>query len=286
MTSLNAPGISLSLLNLTNIAKDTSHSIEDLLALIDAPHGTFSWPGGLVYSNVPEAIRNRPREQKILQAPDVARRSTVKSSLFVEPATMTHIVKNAALAVLEAEPNLTHWDTIVGDGDCGETCANGAKALLKALDDKLGADGNVVQLLRDVTEIVDESMGGTLGAILGIFLAALTSEVQTAAPAALNAAFWGTAGVKAIATLQQSTAARVGHRTVMDALIPFFESLQKTNDLQLAIDACRKGGESTALLAAKLGRATYVSQTSNVPDPGAMAIVAVTASMRHVASVG
>ncbi|OZJ04492.1 hypothetical protein BZG36_02667 [Bifiguratus adelaidae] len=293
MTSMNAPGISISLLNLTNIAKTSNHTLDELLQLIDAPHGTFSWPGSAVYQQLPDAIINRSREEKFLAMPEMTAKAEMQapSNLQFEPDVIVDTVKRAALAVLEAEPNLTKWDAIVGDGDCGETCAMGAKAVLDAIDKGLGSDGDVVHLLREITEIIDESMGGTLGAILGIFFAALTQEVRKAAASLTttpNATFWGNAGAAAIATLQQSTAARVGHRTVMDALVPFVESLQTTNDLQLAIDACRQGGESTAHLAAKLGRATYVSQTENVPDPGAMAVVALTASWRqpHVALVG
>ena len=40
---------------------------------------------------------------------------------------------------------------IVGDGDCGETCAAGAKAILDALDNGLGKDGEVINVLRYLT---------------------------------------------------------------------------------------------------------------------------------------
>lgn len=46
-------------------------------------------------------------------------------------------------------------DQIVGDGDCGETCAAGAKAVLEALKSGLGSDGDIVNLFRELTEIID-----------------------------------------------------------------------------------------------------------------------------------
>lgn len=64
----------------------------------------------------------------------------------------------------------------------------------------------------------------------------------------------------------------------MDALIPFSETLASTGDLKAAVEACRKGGEATATMQAKLGRATYVGERKDrvmPPDPGAMAFVAV-----------
>jgi dihydroxyacetone kinase len=59
---------------------------------------------------------------------------------------------------------------------------------------------------------------------------------------------------RALIALQQATPARKGHRTMMDALIPFVETLQSTNDLKSAVDAARQGAESTIPMTAKLGR--------------------------------
>jgi dihydroxyacetone kinase len=86
-------------------------------------------------------------------------------------------------------------------------------------------------------------------------------------------------------TLKQRTAARVGHRTVMDALIPFAETLAKTGSIAEAAKACRESGEATAHMQAKLGRATYVGERTDrdmPPDPGAMAFVAVAEGIAKV----
>lgn len=57
----------------------------------------------------------------------------------------------------------------------------------------------------------------------------------------------------------------------MDALIPFAETLAREKDYELAYRATKIGGEGTAKLTAKLGRATYVNDDGNLPpDPGAM----------------
>lgn len=96
----------------------------------------------------------------------------------------------------------------------------------------------------------------------------------------------GEMALEGLETLKQRTAARVGHRTVMDALIPFAETLAKTGDVQQAAQACRKGGESTIKLQAKLGRATYVGEREDgsplPPDPGAMAFVTVAEGLAKV----
>lgn len=91
----------------------------------------------------------------------------------------------------------------------------------------------------------------------------------------VDVGFWGEAAAKAIETLGHSTKARVGHRTVMDALIPFVEGLSAGEDLREAIRRCTEGGEGTKDLVAKLGRATYVGTDRGAlpPDPGAMSMV-------------
>ncbi|KAJ7119555.1 Dak1 domain-containing protein [Mycena epipterygia] len=282
MTSLNAPGFSLTLLNLTHISKTVS-SVEELLAFVDAPHASAAWPSTSVYP-VPTQLSQRTREEKFVDIPAEHKLAQAGGpTLKVSPKVLVSVMRNGAEAVLASEPDLTRWDTIVGDGDCGETCAAGAQAVLTALDNGLGSDGEVVNVLRLLTELIDDTCGGTLGAIFSIFLAALTTEVRAAAATTTSTpdlAFWGTAGAAAIETLKQSTAARVGHRTVMDALIPFVDALSKTPTFDGAVAACKQGGEGTAALVAKLGRATYVGDNGNLPpDPGAMSLVFLTAGM-------
>ncbi len=135
-----------------------------------------------------------------------------------------------------------------------------------------------------------DNCGGTLGAIYSIFLAALTAEVRLLGNSRpVDVGFWGEAAAKAIDTLGQSTKARVGHRTVMDALIPFVEGLSApaSSDqagLTEAIRRCVAGGEGTKDLVAKLGRATYVGADRGAlpPDPGAMSMVAFVRGMGGV----
>lgn len=79
-------------------------------------------------------------------------------------------MKVASEDTIALEPELTRWDTvslstvrsriislcqIVGDGDCGETCAQGAQGVLDALKEGLGEDGDLVNLFRELTDIID-----------------------------------------------------------------------------------------------------------------------------------
>ena len=131
-----------------------------------------------------------------------------------------------------------------------------------------------------------EACGGTLGAIISIFLAGITNALLSSSEDKATPEFMGKMALAGLETLKQRTAARVGHRTVMDALIPFAEVLAETGDVKKAAEACRKGGESTVELIAKLGRATYVGEREDggalPPDPGAMAFVVVAEGLAKV----
>ena len=132
MTSLNSPGFSLTLLNLSLISKSVS-SIEELLGFIDAPHASASWPTSSVYST-PEALRNRTRAERFIDVPrenehvdvvvDGAKlhgkfnfflNSSTKlliSCSKVTPETLISVLKYGAQEVYDAEPDLTRWDTV------------------------------------------------------------------------------------------------------------------------------------------------------------------------------
>jgi dihydroxyacetone kinase len=93
------------------------------------------------------------------------------------------------------------------------------------------------------------------GAIISIFLAGITAETrQSNGLAPDSVEFWSEVVGRALLSLQRATPARKGHRTMMDALIPFVETLQRTGDLEAAVNAAKEGAESTVPMTAKLGR--------------------------------
>lgn len=297
MGSMNMPGFSVSLLNVTNVARDTGRAEDALIALLDAPHTSAAWPATSTVHPLPGPLAGRKRGDAWAEAeveaelaappePEGAPGATLEGNARMIRAAL----ERAGRAVVALEPQLTHWDTVVGDGDCGETCAAGANAVLAALDSGALASTDLVALFRELTELIDDAMGGTLGAIFSIFLAGLTNAIIRAAqqepqPTVSTRWFGGVAN-EALETLQQRTAARLGHRTVMDALIPFAETLALSGDVGAAAQAARDGGEGTARLTAKLGRAAYVGDREDMdmpPDPGAMAFVAVAEAIASAA---
>ena len=66
-------------------------------------------------------------------AAEVAAGTGTGGAVVVEPEA----VRRVCQALIEAEPKLTEWDQIAGDGDCGITFQRGALSRLK--NDKMRA---------------------------------------------------------------------------------------------------------------------------------------------------
>jgi len=73
--------------------------------------------------------------------------------------------------------------------------------------------------------------------------------------------------------LGKYTPAVPGDRTLMDALVPFIDTLASSGNVKKAAEAATDGAEKTKHMKASLGRAVYVGAESEwigkIPDPGA-----------------
>lgn len=133
------------------------------------------------------------------------------------------------------------------------------------------------QAIRLVATTAERGMGGTSGALYAIFLNAVSNSLRKSAsvPSTVYSALNDGLG-----KLYRYTLARKGHRTVMDALIPFVETLQQTGSLAAGYAVAQPGAESTRQMLAAVGRASYVGQDvfdqhGGIPDPGALGVVSV-----------
>jgi len=179
--------------------------------------------------------------------------------------------------MIKCEADVTKYDTIVGDGDCGIGLKRGAEAVLKALNaEKSSLPSDAVAFVNKIVPVVEDTMDGTSGAIYAIFLNALVhglTEQDKGTKEEVSAKTWAAALQSSLQALAKYTPAQKGDRTLMDSLVPFVETLEKTGDLKQAAEASRKGAEDTKGMQASLGRAVYVGSEEEwmgkVPDPGA-----------------
>ena len=146
MTSLNAPGFSISLLNITRIHEHLPNTNTDIQQLLDDPTSATSWLG--VRTHWPSSPLGRTAleaestrflqslcvqdtSSPTLNTPSNSQDATEALSFWrkadISPAAVTNAIVKACEKVLSVENELTRFDTIVGDGDCGDTFASGAR---------------------------------------------------------------------------------------------------------------------------------------------------------------
>ncbi|RDW94794.1 dihydroxyacetone kinase-1 [Coleophoma crateriformis] len=261
MTSLNGLGFSISILNVVN----TNIGGPSMLQLLDAPCEAAGWAAP-ISKETWEARSTEVREDSAGSEEQVK-----KSGLMGDPEVLLRSLTEGLKRVILAEPDVTKFDTIVGDGDCGQTLQRGSKAVLKMLTiDK--PTGDVAVDVSKIAQVVEASMDGTSGALYTIFLNALVHALrQQASQGEATPEVWATALKKASESLAKYTPAKPGDRTLVDALHPFVETLGTTGDITKAAEASRAGAEGTKGMKASLGRTVYIGGTGfeKVPDPGA-----------------
>ncbi len=165
---------------------------------------------------------------------------------------------------IASEADLNTLDAKSGDGDTGTTLSRASRALIDSLDRLPLADNT--QLFRAIGSELSQTMGGSSGVLLAIFFAAVGDAASSGLPmiAAMQAG---------LDRMSQVGGAKVGDRTMIDALQPALDELE--GGIATAAKAARKGADHTAnITEAKAGRATYLSkaQLQGHNDPGAEAV--------------
>ncbi|QIX02475.1 hypothetical protein AMS68_007992 [Peltaster fructicola] len=267
-TSLNAPGWSISLLNLSGIERATQVTVPKLLQLLDSPTAAPAWPKN--------GYRDIDTHQTSLQAASQSQ-TAQDAGPRIHPEPFNRALRQACAACIKAEPDLTRWDIQMGDGDCGEAVVGMCRGIIARLDLDQFKSGRLCDALDEIGEAVEE-IGGTLGAIIAIIVASFNANLRKLAAdiSVLDVAVLRQAAGQALRHLMEYTSARIGGRTVMDALIPFCEIFESSGSLGKAVQATHAGAESTRGMKASFGRATYVGEqqaqaADSPPDPGAMA---------------
>jgi dihydroxyacetone kinase len=187
----------------------------------------------------------------------------------IRPIPSAHASTRAFLTkcceiLIGMEADLNALDAKSGDGDTGSTLAGAARALIGAMDHLPLADHT--QLYRAIGLELSQTMGGSSGVLLAIFFAA-------AGDAASSGLTMRDALRAGLDRMQEIGGARLGDRTMIDALQPALEALD--HGLPAATVAARKGADHTATLRkAKAGRAAYVNagNLEGHVDPGAEAV--------------
>uniref|UniRef100_A0A667YR46 Triokinase/FMN cyclase n=1 Tax=Myripristis murdjan TaxID=586833 RepID=A0A667YR46_9TELE len=263
MTSLEMAGVSLTLMK----------ADQDVLRLFDAKTSAPAWPNlssvcvsGRDYTTDPPAMGTRPAK---------------KNDKCPLSPVMRKALENVCSTLLQQQEELNSLDRAAGDGDCGNTHAQAAKAIQEWLQSHV-VPGCPGQLLSVLAGLVQEKMGGSSGALYSLFLTAAAGHVTEGQS---NATAWARALHAGTQAMRRYGGADPGDRTMLDALCPAVDELMKLTTsppggemavLQAAVQKAASGAESTRDLIARAGRASYIAaERVTLPDPGAVAVAAI-----------
>ncbi|KAI9667303.1 MAG: hypothetical protein M1821_000118 [Bathelium mastoideum] len=264
MTSLNGLGFSISLLRLVNTGLDGI----SILDLLDVPAEATGWSAAISAST----WSNKSEGTIQAAADDVGEANP--SNLEIDSVFAKTVLTKGLERVISAEPDITNYDTIVGDGDCGIGLRRGAEAILKLLNKASRQPSDAALFLDKIIPVVENSMDGTSGALYAIFLNALAHglrQISPSSPTPITPRIWAQALQSSLDALGKYTPAKPGDRTLIDALYPFVKTLSKTGDVKSSVEAAEAGATGTKGMKASLGRTVYVGGEGwqGVPDPGA-----------------
>lgn len=267
MTAFNGNGFSITLLNASRCSKELQKNfeeIEDVIDLINTPTDAPGWPIGEFENKMAPEVND-----KVL-----LNDTKVKSVGKYDFDAFSKWVKAGAEQIVESEPRITHLDNQVGDGDCGYTLVAGVNGIVNNLDSI--SKEYLSEAMAQISNIIEDSMGGTSGGLYSILISGFSHGLIQVLPNKddpVTKEVVSKALEIALETLFKYTKARKGSSTLIDALEPFVKEFVSTKDFHKAVKAADEGAKSTGKLRAKFGRASYVGNSSNVEDPGAVGFV-------------
>jgi triose/dihydroxyacetone kinase / FAD-AMP lyase (cyclizing) len=262
LTSLDMAGVSLTLLCVD----------DERLRLLDAATSAPAWPNFPRQRPTPVLDRVQGWSAPVAHATEARMPPQSGRGKLVEEA-----IKAACLALLETEPRLTEMDRVVGDGDLGISLARGAKALQDALPgyplDDLPAT------LKAIGYTLQAALGGASGPLYGVLFIRGGSALEGRDLS--DTQQWADALTEACNAMSELGGAKMGDRTMLDALIPFAEALKREaaegrsakEILEAAVAAAVRGAEQTAHMLPRRGRSSYLGERAlGHGDPGAIAV--------------
>ena len=191
-------------------------------------------------------------------------------------------------AIVDHKVYLSEIDGKIGDGDHGINMAKGFNLIKDRLADKeislsdgLGLIGKTL-----MTEI-----GGSMGPIYGTFF--IQMSLKSKNKPETDAPLFGEMLKAAREALEDLGGAKVGDKTLMDAVVPAQEAYQAAVDagaslpeaLNKMADAAEKGKDSTVDLVAKIGRSARLGERSRgVLDAGATSAALILQTFARVLS--
>lgn len=167
------------------------------------------------------------------------------------------------------EEEFSKLDAVIGDGDHGTAIVTALSCIVRSAQQGIEFKSMLTDMGMNVMLEVSGSTSTLLGALfLGMSDAAEGTELDADGVRKMFAS--------GLANVQQQTAAKVGDKTMMDALVPAVEAMKActSSDIKEILDAGAKaalaGAEATVPMKANFGRArNYGERSIGYMDSGA-----------------
>ncbi|WP_394238734.1 dihydroxyacetone kinase subunit DhaL [Niallia oryzisoli] len=176
----------------------------------------------------------------------------------------------------EKKDYLCELDRKLGDGDHGVTMSIGWQAINDKLENELVAEEDCSKISITVGKTFLSAVGSSVGPLYatGFLRGAKEIKGKTVINDQDLAQFW----IAFAKGVKERGQAEVGDKTMIDTLEPFFQTLEESfsesqdfvRSFRLAVEAGKKGMESTKDLLSKRGRSSRLGERSlGAQDPGA-----------------
>ena len=186
--------------------------------------------------------------------------------------------------VVASEEYLTEIDIKIGDGDHGIGMSLGFRGVLKELPEKTltGAES----VFSETGMILLDTMGGASGVLFGTMF--ISGVIKREMRETIGAKDFAEVFRKSLDALKQRGKARIGDKTMIDALEPAVVGLEEAAAegaslkaaLRKAADNAREGMEYTKQCMARFGRAKYYKEAAiGLQDAGATSVYIIWNSM-------
>ncbi|MDR6622682.1 dihydroxyacetone kinase family protein [Sinomonas atrocyanea] len=181
--------------------------------------------------------------------------------------------------ITEQAAELGRIDAIAGDGDHGIGMQRGTVAAAEAAAALAEQGAGAESLLARCGDAWSDRAGGTSGALWGLILKTVGSHLGDTEPATAPAVAAGIAAARD--AVMEYGKAKVGDKTMVDALVPFADTLSARVEAgeglaaawQRAAAAAAQAAEATADLMPGMGRArSHGAKSLGTPDPGAVSL--------------
>lgn len=184
------------------------------------------------------------------------------------------LIKQISDTIIENKDYLTELDRPIGDNDHGINMARG----FKAVEDKLDSlkDKDIGTILKQIGITLVSQVGGSAGPLYGTAFMNAGKVMDQKQSIDLND--FEKIIATAIDGVKLRGKAELGEATMLDAIIPCHQELQKqiadNADIKTCLSNCLNktiaGADSTIPMIAKKGRASYVGERGiGHKDPGA-----------------